>query len=107
MQRKTHEASRIIGLIEQIHALPKSAQASLFHQLGYGTADYLGDDVLVNDQVAAAELDIAPVTLSIWRSTGRYHLPYVKVGRLVKYQMGDLRAFKRSRRVDTSDLQPS
>jgi len=31
--------------------------------------------------------------LSVWRSTGRYNLPYMKVGRLVRYRLSDLAEF--------------
>ena len=88
-------------IAEEISSLPQSDQAALFHRFGYGTAGHLSDDALVNDQIAEAELGVSTITLSIWRSTGRYALPYVKIGRLVKYRMGDLRDFKLSRRVDT------
>tara|TARA_B110000503_G_scaffold140811_1_gene232676 strand:- start:1689 stop:2015 length:327 start_codon:yes stop_codon:yes gene_type:complete len=88
-------------IVASIRSLPQSDQAALFHEFGYGTAKHLSDDALVNDHVAAAELDVSNTTLSIWRCTGRYHLPYVKIGRLVKYRMGDLREFKLSRRIDT------
>ncbi|MFQ2613048.1 hypothetical protein ACK3ZS_19930 [Aeromonas caviae] len=36
-------------------------------------------------------------TLAVWRSTGRYNLPYLKVGRLVKYRISDLAEFLASR----------
>lgn len=90
--------ARILG---EIVSLSHSDQALVFHQLGYGSAGHLSDDALVDDQVASAELGVTTTTLAIWRSTGRYHLPFVKMGRLVRYQMGDIREFKRVRRVDT------
>ncbi|MCY1276085.1 Helix-turn-helix domain protein [compost metagenome] len=40
---------------------------------------------------AAHELGVSIRTLSAWRSTGRYTLPYVKVGRLVRYRQEDVR----------------
>ena len=45
---------------------------------------------LLNEQEAAQLLDIAPGTLSVWRSTGRYNLKFLKVGRSVKYRRSDL-----------------
>lgn len=45
---------------------------------------------LLNETEAAKILDIAPGTLSVWRSTGRYSLPFVKVGRKVRYRRSDL-----------------
>ncbi|WNV04107.1 helix-turn-helix domain-containing protein [Candidatus Methylospira mobilis] len=45
---------------------------------------------LINEKAAAAILDVSPGTLSVWRSTGRYALPFVKVGRKVRYRVSDL-----------------
>ena len=91
----------IATIADEIISLPESDQAVLFLHFGYGSAGHLSDDALVNDQVASTELGVTTTTLAIWRSTGRYHLPYVKMGRLVRYKMGDLREFKRVRRIDT------
>ena len=59
----------------------------------------LAPDTLLNDEQAAAALSVKPGTLSVWRCTGRYNLPFVKVGRLVRYRAGDLAAWldKRAR----------
>jgi hypothetical protein len=48
---------------------------------------------LLDEEPAAEILGVVPGTLSVWRSTGRYDLPYVKIGRSVKYRPSDLRAF--------------
>jgi excisionase family DNA binding protein len=48
---------------------------------------------------AAAYLGIAFSTLSTWRCTKRYPLPYIKVGRSVRYRRADLDAFLASRTV--------
>jgi excisionase family DNA binding protein len=48
---------------------------------------------------AADYLGVSVGTLEVWRSTKRYPLPYVKVGRLVKYRQADLDAFLESRTV--------
>ena len=48
---------------------------------------------------AADFLGISKETLAMWRCTKRYALPYIKVGRLVKYREADLVAFLESRRV--------
>lgn len=42
---------------------------------------------------AAAYLGVSPRTLAVWKSTGRYGLPVVKIGRLAKYRKADLDAF--------------
>jgi len=39
---------------------------------------------------AAAYIGVAPQTLAVWASTGRYSLPYVRVGRKVFYRLSDL-----------------
>jgi predicted DNA-binding transcriptional regulator AlpA len=52
---------------------------------------------LLDDKQAAEVLKTKPSTLSIWRTTGRYNLPYVKIGRLVRYRAGDLQEFIESR----------
>jgi hypothetical protein len=46
--------------------------------------------VLLDEKQAAAKLDVTPGTLSVWRSTGRYALPFIKVGRKVRYRTADL-----------------
>ena len=45
---------------------------------------------LLDEKQTAVKLDVAPGTLSVWRSTGRYALPFVKVGRKVRYRESDL-----------------
>lgn len=52
---------------------------------------------LLDDHAAAAMLDVSPGTLSVWRSTGRYALPFIKIGRKVRYRRGDLEAWMASR----------
>ncbi|TAM27231.1 MAG: DNA-binding protein [Candidimonas sp.] len=52
---------------------------------------------------AAAYLGIKPQTLAVWNSTKRYELPYVKVGRLVKYRKADLDAFIQKRTVGATN----
>lgn len=46
---------------------------------------------------SAQFLGVKPTTLQIWRCTKRYPLPYIKVGRLVRYRQSDLEAFLTSR----------
>lgn len=41
---------------------------------------------LVGEKEAAEILGVTPGTLQVWRSTGRYAIPFIKVGRLVKYR---------------------
>jgi hypothetical protein len=53
--------------------------------------------ILLDERDAAEFLDVSPGTLSVWRSTGRYALPFIKVGRRVKYRPEDLSAWLDSR----------
>jgi excisionase family DNA binding protein len=57
------------------------------------------DDKLLTRREAADLLGISPETLTIWACTKRYPLPYVKVGRSVRYRRTDLEAFIESRTV--------
>lgn len=52
---------------------------------------------LLTPQEAAAILGISPGTLEVWRSTGRYDLRYIKVGRRVMYRVQDVEAFIQNR----------
>ena len=48
-------------------------------------------------------LGVTEGTLMAWRSTSRYPLPFVKVGRLVKYRSQDIQEFIKQRlRTGTS-----
>lgn len=52
---------------------------------------------LVGEKAAAEILGVTPGTLQVWRSTGRYSIPFVKVGRLVKYRRSVLESWIESR----------
>jgi len=52
---------------------------------------------LLDEKAAAALLAVTPGTLSVWRSTGRYSIPFVKVGRCVRYSRGALENWLESR----------
>jgi excisionase family DNA binding protein len=52
----------------------------------------------------AAYLGVSVKTLAVWRCTKRYPLPYVKVGRLVKYRKSDLDQFLKVRTVTRVEL---
>jgi len=54
--------------------------------------------LLSPDEVAEI-LGVKPETLSYWRCTKRYPLPYVKVGRLTKYRPEDVSKFIENRTV--------
>jgi excisionase family DNA binding protein len=57
-------------------------------------------DLLTPEDVAKI-LDVSTQTLATWRTTGRYDLPFVKIGRLVRYRQSDVDEF-----VDGFDEDP-
>lgn len=63
----------------------------------------LPDRVLFDEKQAAAFLDLAPNTLAVWRCTKRHDLPFVRVGRLVKYRRSDLVAWIERNTVGASE----
>lgn len=52
---------------------------------------------LLDEKAAADFLDLKPGTLSVWRSTGRYAIPFIKCGHLVRYRRSDLEKWLESR----------
>jgi excisionase family DNA binding protein len=57
-------------------------------------------DRLLTRQEAARFLGISPKTLANWASTGRNHLPIIKIGgRLVRYRQSDLDAFATANQI--------
>lgn len=62
---------------------------------------------LLTRQQAADYLGVQPGTLAVWASTGRYKLPMLKAGRLVRYKRSDLDAFLhgRFREPDLPDME--
>ena len=58
---------------------------------------------LLSEQEVSSITGVAPGTLSVWRSTGRVDLPFIKLGRKVAYRPEDVEAFlARNRRNHTS-----
>ena len=57
-------------------------------------------DSLFTTPEAAAYLGVSPKTLETWRCTGRHGLPYIRVGRLVRYRMRDLEEWLAARSQD-------
>ena len=46
--------------------------------------------IIFNTKETSQYLGVTRETLAVWRTTRRYELPYIKVGRLVKYRQADL-----------------
>lgn len=55
---------------------------------------------LLNTEQAAVYLGVTPRTLEVWRCVKRHAIPYIKVGRLVKYRQTDLDAWLASHTVN-------
>ena len=53
----------------------------------------MDDDRLLSNQEAAAYLGIKPNTLTIWRTTKRFEIPYIQIGRKIRYKKSDLDIF--------------
>jgi excisionase family DNA binding protein len=63
-------------------------------------------DEFLGTKDAARVLGVQPGTLEVWRSSGRYDLPFIKVGRCVRYRRADLDHWLASRtRVQTATPQ--
>lgn len=54
-------------------------------------------DLMLNREEAAAFLSIKIGTLAMWKSNKRYALPYIKVGRHIRYRSSDLISFLESK----------
>jgi len=70
--------------------LKAEVEQQIAEQLGFNPNN---PPVSVDEDQAAKVLDNKPNTLAVWRSTGRYSLPYIKVGRSVRYRISDLAEF--------------
>lgn len=61
-------------------------------------SNQINSDPLLCRKRAAAYLGVTPKTLAQWASTGRYNLPYFKIGSRAMYRRSDLDAFIEGRR---------
>lgn len=52
---------------------------------------------LLTPEQAANYLSVSTQTLSNWRTTKIYALPYIKIGRFVRYDLKDLREFNKQK----------
>jgi phage terminase Nu1 subunit (DNA packaging protein) len=57
----------------------------------------------IDEKRTAEVLGVKVSTLTNWRTTGRYNLPYIKVGRLVRYRVTDLAEWIVRRRTGAKD----
>src|SRR5688572_5328830 len=58
-----------------------------------------GDEASLNEEQAACFLGCAPATLALVRCQRRWPLPFARIGRCIRYKLGDLRAFVAARTV--------
>jgi hypothetical protein len=58
---------------------------------------------LISPEEAAKVLGVTTGTLSVWRSTARYPLAYVKIGHLVRYRPDDISTFITSRVMNSTE----
>ena len=57
----------------------------------------LPPEPLLDRKGAARYLGYSPGTLAVWKSTKRYNLPSVKIGRSIRYRKSDLDKFLNER----------
>jgi len=50
-------------------------------------------DRLMSPKEVATWLEVEVGTLATWRWHGRYTLPYIKIGRLIRYRRSDVEGF--------------
>lgn len=55
---------------------------------------------LLSTQQASIYIGVSPGTLEVWRCTKRYQIPFIKVGRLVRYRKSALDSFLERRTID-------
>ena len=67
------------------------------------TSPFPESDKLLNGHEAASLLGITYHTLAVWKSAKRYNVPYVKIGRLVKYRRSELERFIRDNSAGMAD----
>ena len=63
------------------------------------------DSELMTREQAARYLNVKSQTLAVWHTTGRYRLPLVKIGSLVRYRRSDLDAWLESRVVGGTEAE--
>jgi excisionase family DNA binding protein len=56
-------------------------------------------DELLSEAATAELLGVQPNTLAAWRSKGSQSLPFVRVGRLVRYRRQDVNAWLEARTI--------
>ena len=78
---------------------PTTTKSDLRRSKGIVAAKGATRPKLLTEAEAADYLGVEPQTLCAWRCTRRYNLPFIKVGRLVRYRPEDVEAFLEERTV--------
>ena len=65
--------------------------------MNYSHPTKLNETDLLSPNETAQILKLSVDTLAVWRTNKTYDIPYVKVGRLVRYKRADIEAFIKSR----------
>jgi excisionase family DNA binding protein len=50
-------------------------------------------DTLLTPEQVAEQLNVSVGTLAVWRSNGTCQIPYIKIGRCVRYKLAEIEAF--------------
>jgi excisionase family DNA binding protein len=50
-------------------------------------------DILLTPTQVAEQLSVSTGTLAVWRCNGTCQIPYIKIGRSVRYKAADIEAF--------------
>ena len=61
---------------------------------------------LLTSEQAAEILGTTPGNLSVWRCTRKVQIPFVKIGKSVRYRLADLEKFIESRTVGAEPAAP-
>jgi excisionase family DNA binding protein len=59
---------------------------------------------LLTTDEASEFLGVSAGTLAVWRCVARYRLPFIKIGRNVRYDESDLVAWMESRKVHGAEV---
>lgn len=62
---------------------------------------------LLTTKEVAERLGISEAALAIWRSTGRVRLPFVRIGRAVRYRPSDIEEWLARQTVNPTHAQTS
>ncbi|MCY1419140.1 hypothetical protein D9M71_347230 [compost metagenome] len=84
------------------YANTEKIKSEIITALGY---DPKSPPIQLDETQAAIVLGLKTNTLAVWRSTGRYKLPFIKIGRLVRYRVSDLAEFIARRTTEQTHLE--